>query len=461
MLEHQPLSPTRAPKSVIVVGAGLAGLTCAYELSRAGHHVRVLEAQARPGGRVWTLRAPFPDGLLAEVGATFLPDNHPLPLHYARAFGLPLVALPTAGQRPRYRVGGVNVPDGSGLPTWPVPLAPGEHGLEPMSLLMRTILAVVARQGGWPPPSGPPGSWESFDRLSLAELLRHEGLSAGACTLVQLTLLGNLGEGIETISAVSAIRQIALQLGRTQSFAILGGNDRLAQAFVDRLGDQVQLGCEVLGLGQDAGGVVLRALSPSGERQERAERAVLAVPTPSLARLAVTPSWGEARAAAIRRQRWTPVTRVFLPVERRFWHSGQVGLLAASDHPTIRWVAGLPVAGQRDILTAYVMGAAARELASLSPDGRVAWARAEAAWVFPEWTWDGTLAAQTHCWDTDRFAGGGYPWPAPGDDALPDILASCEGRVHFAGEHTTHHFGWIQGAMESGLRAAREVDAAP
>jgi monoamine oxidase len=272
--------------------------------------------------------------------------------------------------------------------------------------------------------------------------------------------LGNLGEGIETISALSAIRQVALQLGRTQSFAIVGGNDRLAQTFLDRLGHQVQLGCEVLGLDQDAGGVVLRTLSPSGERQERAERAVLAVPTSILARLVVTPNWGEARAAAIRRQSWTPVTRVFLPVERRFWHSGQVGLFAASDYPTVRWVAGVPVAGQRDILTAYVMGAAARELASLSPDGRAAWARAEAARVFPEWTPDGTLVAQSHCWDADRFAGGGYPWPAQGDDALPGILASCEGRVHFAGEHTTHHFAWIQGAMESGLRAAREVDAA-
>jgi monoamine oxidase len=69
MLQRQPLSPTIAPKSVIVVGAGLAGLTRAHELSQAGHRVRVLEAQARPGGRVWTLRAPFPDGLLAEVGS--------------------------------------------------------------------------------------------------------------------------------------------------------------------------------------------------------------------------------------------------------------------------------------------------------------------------------------------------------------------------------------------------------
>src|SRR5262249_25125646 len=131
MLHHQPLAPTAAPKTVIVVGAGLAGLSCAYELTEAGHRVTVLEARDRPGGRVRTLRAPLPDGLLAEVGAPFLPDNPPLPLHSAATFGLALVPLPGAGARPRYRIGGVNVPEGSGpAPAWPVPLAPDECGLD-------------------------------------------------------------------------------------------------------------------------------------------------------------------------------------------------------------------------------------------------------------------------------------------------------------------------------------------
>jgi monoamine oxidase len=462
MLQHEPLAPTRAPKSVIVVGAGLAGLTCAHELSEAGHRVRVLEVRDRPGGRVWTLRAPLPEGLLAEVGATFLPDNHPLPLHYAHAFGLPLVPLSAGSLRPRYRVGGCNVPDGPGSPeAWPVPLAPQERGLEPMALLTRTILPVVERHGGWPAPTGPPGNWEALDRLSLAGLLRREGLSAGACTLVQLTLLGNFGEGIETISALAAVRQLALQRGRTRSFAIAGGNDRLGQAFRDRLGERLELRCEVLGLTQDAAGVAVRVRGPAAERTERADRVVLAVPTPVLARLAVAPGWDEARAAAIRRQRWTPVTRVFLTVRRRFWDPGHSSLLAASDQPTVRWVVGVPLAGDQDVLTAYVMGAAARELGGLTPDGRAAWARSEAARVFPEWAEAGQTEAQSHCWDQDRFAGGGYPWPAVGDDALPAVLAAPHGRLHFAGEHTTNHFAWIQGAMESGLRAAHEVDRAP
>src|SRR5262249_51789335 len=163
----------------------------------------------------------LPPGLLAEVGATFLPDSHPLPQHYAAAFRLPLVSLPTSGRRPRYLVGGVPIPE------------PVDPALDPFTQLSRTIQAVVERQGGWPPPTGSRGVWEPFDRFSLAELLRREGLSEGVCALVPLTLLGNLGEGIETISALAAVRQLALQQGRRRSFAIADGNDRLAGAFAD------------------------------------------------------------------------------------------------------------------------------------------------------------------------------------------------------------------------------------
>jgi monoamine oxidase len=452
MLPYQPLAPAPVPKTVIVVGAGPAGLTCAYELARAGHRVTVLEARDRPGGRLWTLRAPLPAGLLAEVGATFLPDNHPLPQHYAAAFGLPLLGLPVSGPRPRYLVGGVPVPEAE-------PAAAGP-ALDPFAQLARAIQAVVERQGGWPPPTGSSGIWEPFDHISLAELLRREGLSEGARALVPLTLLGNFGEGLETVSALAAVRQLALQRGRRRSFTIAGGNDRLARAFADRLGERLCYRAEVRGLSHDAAGVVVQIRGPAGERVTRADRVVLAVPTPALARLSVSPAWGPARQAALR-QRWTPVTRIFLTVERRFWDLTQPVLLAASDRPSVRWMVGPAGAGERDVLTAYVVGAAARELAGLGPGGRAAWVRAEAGRVFPEWAGAASAEAWSYCWDQDPFAGGGYPWPAPGDDGLPEALAAPEDRLHFAGEQTTHHFGWLQGAMESGLRAAQEVHAAP
>ena len=77
-------------KKVLVLGAGMAGLVAAYELSKLGHDVTVLEARTRPGGRVHTLRDPFSDGLYAEAGAARIPDNHDLTLKYVKEFELPL-----------------------------------------------------------------------------------------------------------------------------------------------------------------------------------------------------------------------------------------------------------------------------------------------------------------------------------------------------------------------------------
>src|SRR5437763_11225943 len=79
-----------APKKILIIGAGMAGLSAGYELSQAGHDVTILEARMRPGGRVQTLREPFSDGLYAEAGAARIPDNHELTLKYVKLFDVPL-----------------------------------------------------------------------------------------------------------------------------------------------------------------------------------------------------------------------------------------------------------------------------------------------------------------------------------------------------------------------------------
>jgi len=79
-----------AAKQILILGAGLAGLVAAYELAQLGHMVTILEARLRPGGRVYTLREPFSDGLYAEGGAARIPDGHDLTLKYVKLFNLPL-----------------------------------------------------------------------------------------------------------------------------------------------------------------------------------------------------------------------------------------------------------------------------------------------------------------------------------------------------------------------------------
>ncbi len=83
------LGPAPA-KKILILGAGISGLVAGYEFSQLGHDVTILEARARPGGRVHTLREPFSDGLYAEGGAARIPDNHDLTLKYVKLFEVPL-----------------------------------------------------------------------------------------------------------------------------------------------------------------------------------------------------------------------------------------------------------------------------------------------------------------------------------------------------------------------------------
>ena len=108
------------PRRVIVIGAGLAGLSLAYELDRAGWSVTILEARTRPGGRVFTMREPFSDGLYAEAGAARIQDSHQFTLKYAKQFNLTLDPFwPSDGARVSYVRGKrIAVPAGK-QPDWP------------------------------------------------------------------------------------------------------------------------------------------------------------------------------------------------------------------------------------------------------------------------------------------------------------------------------------------------------
>lgn len=98
-----------APKKVLIVGAGVAGLSAAYELKRAGHVPVILEAQQRVGGRVHTLRQPFADGLYADVGAMRIPRAHALTMYYIEKFGLSTNDFTMDNPRAHYYLGGRKV----------------------------------------------------------------------------------------------------------------------------------------------------------------------------------------------------------------------------------------------------------------------------------------------------------------------------------------------------------------
>ncbi|MFL5541841.1 MAG: flavin monoamine oxidase family protein [Longimicrobiaceae bacterium] len=452
-----------APARVIVAGAGLAGLAAAYELARTGYDVTVLEARDRPGGRVLTLRDGFDGGLHVEAGAVFVPGDHYHTVGYARELGIALVpagARARGGAGARCFVRGRAVRMRPGEPVrWPMPLSPGEEGLAPHALRARYLDPVLAEIGDPRHPSWPGPAALRYDGMTLAALLRARGASPGAVEAMRLGYLDEWGDGVDACSALSLLRDLAQQGPGGAVYVVEGGTDRLPRAFAARLGERVRYGAEVTAIHRDGDGVRV-GLGRRGRLEVlEADWLVCALPFPTLRAVRVTPPFSAGKRRAVEGLRTTSVTRVYLQLRERCWEPGETAV--PTDLPVMHLgdaTAGQP--GPRAVLEAFVTGPNARRIAALAPEARVALAREQAERVHPGLARAFERGA-SYCWDADPWARGDYAWFAPGElGAFLPHLARPEGRVHFAGDHTSALPGWMQGALGSGRRAAEEVHAA-
>src|SRR5688572_7599000 len=233
------------PKKVIVIGAGMAGLVAAYELTKLGHDVTVLEAQHRVGGRVLTLREPWADDLYVEAGAARIPDNHDITLRYVQDFGLPMTPFYPEGARmfavARKRIRART--DGEfDLHEVPLPMKDDERvdGLWP--LLERYVKPALAELGDPWKLDVTSKVAKKYDATTLSAFLRQRGASESANNLLAWPWAT---ADDDRISALWTLREIAFESQETRRTKIIGGNDRLPRAFAARLKDRILYGTPV------------------------------------------------------------------------------------------------------------------------------------------------------------------------------------------------------------------------
>jgi monoamine oxidase len=461
---YPPLEPTLARKKVVVVGAGLAGLSAGYELAEAGHDVTIVEARARPGGRVLTIREPFVAGLHAEAGALFVPNNHDLTLRYVKRFELSLdPALPLFATQLFYVRGRRIVANADASIEWPFALTSEERRLGRPGMWQEYVTAGVDGLG-----SVKTSSWssdprlEALDRMSGADFLRSRGASAEAVALLRVGQLDLIGDGIDSYSALQMLHRLALQRSGSVRFAIRGGTDRLPQAFATRLGARIRYESPVVRIepGERSVGIVV---GRDGHHERlTADRVVCTVPFSVLKQIEVSPAFSSQKTRAIAEVPYTSIVRIYLQFKRKAWRADNLYVTAATDLP-IKWVFEHTVnqQGPRGILEAQVAGAEARQVSQMAESDRILFALSQLNEIFPGVREDFELGT-SKSWDDDPWARGAFAYCRPGQmlSLLPQI-GRPEGRVHFAGDHTSLWSGWMQGALESGLRAAREIaDAA-
>ncbi|HLK68678.1 MAG TPA: FAD-dependent oxidoreductase [Bryobacteraceae bacterium] len=446
----EPLERKGSAQRVIVLGAGLAGLCAAYELQTQGHQITVLESQSRPGGRVRTLRECFAPGLYAEAGPETIPGSHELTQHYARTFGLNLIPTAVPGTHSIYHVQGRRiVPDEHA--DWPFELTAEERRLGYAGLFAKYVDAAVQQALAAGFADQPVRAMAAWDAQTPGAWLRSQGASTGAAQLIAL------GFGTDFGSAASYLLHGLNSMGSRNRYRVEGGNDRLPEAFSRRV--EVRFGVPVVAVRQDEQGVRVTA----GRRGEletlQADRVICTLPCPVIGKIFQDARLSEAKQRAIRQQNYSRTVKVFLQSRTRFWIPQGLNGFVTTDLPIER-LSPDPgsAASERGALTAYPIANYCSMLEKMDEEGRLAAAFEQARQIFPELSksFEGGVSK---CWGLDPWQGGSFALHTPGQIGFITILGQPEGRIHFAGEHTSAWTGWMQGALESARRVVREINS--
>lgn len=444
-------------KNVLVVGAGLAGLAAAYELSKSGFGVTVLEARSRPGGRVRTYRDPFADGLYAEMGAEYVDADDEYAHKYCSEFDLKVMTAKLydgiflRGQRIAMQA----LRDGSAT----LPFSgtkPGQLFGQEAQYTKRLVEKI--RSADTLPPE-----ILKLDNLSVVEMLLEEGAPQDIISLFTYLNATESTARPEQMSALSLVRRHARASNFNEEVdegRIFGGNDQLPKTFARRLSDKILYNRPVRKIAHDADGVEVWFEEGGEMRSMRAPRLVLALPFKVLRNIEITPSFSPEKMEVIRTMMYGHAMKVAMQYRERFWDEpGSIGQRVLSDTKLRRvYEMSIDQPGPRGILMTFTAGAAAEEIGKLSREDRLRTALAETTKMWPEAPryWE---SAAIKYWNEDPWVQGSYTFSGVGQRGYRDLARKVEGRVHFAGEHTA--YASMNGAISSGVRVAEEIRALP
>lgn len=441
-------------KRVLILGAGLSGLVAGYELMRAGHHVTILEAQTRPGGRVYTLRTPFSDGLTTEAGAGRIPASHAWTHHYIKHFGLKTVPFAPDSLTTLMSLHGKQVPltptvqlsQYFGLSTEEKNLGLAELAEKYIFPAIRKIQSALdINSSDWPPDSLRP-----FDRYTLSDFVRSQGASQVATDLLCS------GITLRNASALNVLRILA-QMHLTRLEKIQGGNDLLPRAIAAKLDERILYGARVVSFREEKSSVRATFMQEGKHHSLGADYLICTLPFSVLRRLEAMPDFTPLKRQAIQEMSYASIVKVALQTKTRDWEKRGLSGFAQADMAEI-WNPSWDQPSPHGILQLYQEGKVAEDLDRMSPSQRLNFAATYIDRLFPGFSPD-LERSTSYSWQLDPFAQGAGMTLLPGDlYSWYRAVASVEGRIHFAGEHTSATPSFMQGAVTSGYRAAKEVN---
>jgi monoamine oxidase len=441
-------------QTVTIIGAGLAGLAAALELNRAGWQVTVLEARRRVGGRVITVRDGFAGGQYAEGGGEFIEDFHTRLLALIQEFGLEVDPVGGMDGWTEWLALDGQVGAASDVARW---------GID-VSAETEKIWAALAELGEQvPDPARPHTAPQAalLDRQSASDWLKTIAVHPLAKKLFVARLRSEYTLEPDHYSLLDLARWGAFyyrdhQAGR-KAFRIRGGNDLLPQAMARVLPD-LRLNSAVVAV-RTLNHKIEVEYQTSESRVEHvlSDYAVIATPFRPLRQIKFEPALPVGTQSMIDNLTYGTVTKVLIQYNRRLAEMGWSGRIMTDLPMTCTWPPAERLGGPYDMVTVYTGANAGAEFSKLSDEDRIKTAIAQVEQVCPG-SAQHVVATRTIAWPNEPFTQGSYAAFGLGEvTAYWALLRQPVGHLYFAGEHTAVHQGYMEGAVESGQRVAREI----
>ncbi|MEO7414492.1 MAG: NAD(P)/FAD-dependent oxidoreductase [Opitutaceae bacterium] len=448
---------------VVVVGAGLAGLTCAYRLKQAGLDATVYEANTRLGGRCWTRRNDFLDGQTAEHGGELIDQGHTSIRHLAQELRLPLDNLLAAepnGTEAFFYFNGEKYPyrdatrdlkaiwqklhrdlSAAGYPTLYYQSTPRGRQLDHLSIT------------DWINETVPGGTQSRLGRLlSVAYTIEYGAECDQQSALSLLYLLGYNSPGQFSIFGAS-----------NEKYRVRGGNDQIVSALTGPLSAQIYTGMPLVAVRRTAAGTYALTFQNGGSIFEvPADKVVLALPF-SILRTAVDLSgagFSALKMTAIEELGMGSNSKLNMQFSRRAWVSlGNNGDTFSDRGYQATWEASRDQAGASGILVGYSGGDYADTFNQGTPASRAAQFLGQIQPVLPGLAAHFNGRATVDFWRGDAYTRGSYAyWKVGQYTQFAGVEGQQEGNAHFCGEHTSiDSQGYLNGAVETGERVADEI----
>lgn len=456
---------------IVIIGAGMAGLTAAFELTRAGHKVTILEANNRAGGRVFTMREPFADGLYGEAGAMRYPSSHLLLKSYLEKFNL------QTEEHPNYNPNGFFCFNGQKQRVGMVMQGkqqPARIAMEKWSKAIEPLVDYYhaeSKNGNnvWPEIV------EQYNEYSLRAFLLESRYSEE-----EIDLFGKMGLGLGGYSSIMncsflEIFRLFLVGNDQEQQGIVGGSDRLINALLeyhfpteqprDKLADKIIFGALVKKVIQLNDKAIIEYENAAGSHRVVGDFVLCTVPYPMARFIDFEPSLSAGKQRAINELHYFSSTKIFLQTKTRFWENNKNKAkgLTLTDMPirSLYFPEQSPGNNRGVMIASYTWEKESQLWESLPEAERIKKAIDYVSKIFPEIRAEFELGASISWNDPQHFTGGAFAIFAPGQmNALYHDIVKPEGRIHFAGDHTSFEHGWIEGAIESGLREAIAITRA-